>query len=284
MATIQANLGNTSIANFMLAGMKAAAPPVKPHYEAKDLYEKGGPKASDIKQGPIGDCWFLATLAAFANKRPDIIKNAIAYDPITSSFTVKIYRGEQLQKIIVTQEDIIDNKRRQGGSIMIYTGRESPAWPSIFEAAYAKMTDVNPRDGLDFGYGSLKGSQAKKAVQILTGSLGQDINFVKSVPRNEQAFTNSYGAIVITALGNGRPVTLSTKADHVIDGLHPSHAYTVEDIQKRGDDYVISLRNPWNHNIGVSEGTDRASAVMSFSLKALIRLGGVRNINVGPAR
>src|SRR5687767_6207754 len=72
-----------------------ARPQQTPRFEGNDLYGPGGnPRAADIDQDSIGDCYFVATIGALAEKQPDRIKNAIDYDPATGNYTVKLHKEE----------------------------------------------------------------------------------------------------------------------------------------------------------------------------------------------
>ena len=57
-----------------------------------------------------------------------------------------------IQYIHVTHAELADNIARHGGSRMDNTGKDQIAWPAVFETAYAKMFDSNPKDGLLEGY------------------------------------------------------------------------------------------------------------------------------------
>ena len=67
-------------------------PQSSPRFDEQDLYAGGQPRATDIQQDKIGDCYFVATLAAVAEKQPDRIQDAIKFDPATGNYTVTLHK------------------------------------------------------------------------------------------------------------------------------------------------------------------------------------------------
>jgi Calpain family cysteine protease len=270
-----------------------------PRFDAADLYGKSGPRASDIKQDALGDCFFVATLGAVANTKPNAIRNAISYNPKTGDFTVKLYQGGNIQNVTVSQADLKYNLARQGGSTVDKTGKDSPIWPAVMETAYAKVLDTNHKDGLKQGFDTLNsGGKARAALEVVTGSRGTDFTYSKGFLESQQATLDRLGKQAEAALANGRPLTLSTDPERDTrsligkfknetiqqDGLVDNHVYVVEGIKKSGDDYMVTLRNPWGTNTGVGEGKDVASATITVSLKDLVSTGGFEYFNAGSAR
>jgi Calpain family cysteine protease len=270
-----------------------------PRFDARDLYGKGGPKASDIKQDALGDCFFVATLGSVANAKPDTIRNAISYDSKTGNFTVKLYQNGKAQNVTISQADLTYNLARQGGSTVDNTGKDSPIWPAVMETAYAKVLDTNHKDGLKQGFDTLgSGGKARNALAVITGSRGTDFTYSKGFLEGQQTAIDRLGKQAEAALANGRPLTLSTdperdtrsllgkiKGDAIPqDGLVDNHVYVVEGIIKSGNDYLVTLRNPWGTNNGVGEGKDVASATITVSLRDLVNTGGFEYFNAGSAR
>ncbi len=278
------------------ASTRAAA---APRYTGGDLYGRGGPTASDIKQDQLGDCYFVATLGAMANKTPGAIRDAISYNPRTGNFSVKLYSNGKAETITVTQADLRYNIARQGGSRVDNTGGRGPIWPAVLETAYAKKLDTNHRDGLKQGFDTLgAGGKARNAMEVLTGSRGTDIVYSKGRYESDQNALDRLGKQAQAALANGRLLTLSTDPEKDTrsffdrltgqpikqDGLVDNHVYVVESVTKVGNDYQVTLRNPWGTNNGVGEGRDSASALITVNLSTLVKTGGLEYFNAGSAR
>jgi hypothetical protein len=138
----------------------------------------------------------------------------------------------------------------------------------------------------------------RNALAVITGSKGTDIVYSEGIFESQSSAVGKLGKKVEAALANGRPVTLSTDPEKDTrsllgkllgdaipqDGLADNHVYVVESITKVGNDYQVTLRNPWGNNLGVKEGKDTASATITVSLTNLVETGGLEYFNVGSAR
>ncbi len=269
-----------------------------PAYTDKTLYAAGGPKASDIRQDAMGDCYFVATLAAVAQERPQAIRNAISFDAKTSTFSVKLYDSAgKAQTIRVTQAEIANNVKRQGGSTMDNTGKTGPSWPAVMETAYAKMHDSNPKNGLNEGYKAIvNGGWPADAMRAVTGNAGTEAKFSQGLFETRGAALDRYGSQIDAALKADKPVTAWSVPERdsrgIIDklmggaipqdGLADNHVYSVQSISKdaRGD-WQVTLRNPWSHNVGVGEGKDVAAATIVVPLDTLVSTGGLESFRIG---
>jgi hypothetical protein len=89
----------------------------EPRFTQEHLYSGSGPsevpRAQDINQDNLNDCYFVAPLAGLANLQPQRIKDAISYDANTGNFTVTMYRDNagkaEPVKVEVTQAELLDN-------------------------------------------------------------------------------------------------------------------------------------------------------------------------------
>jgi hypothetical protein len=254
-------------------------------FDASDLYgPSGNPSEQDIQQNSIGDCYFVATLGAVADQQPGRIKNAISFDPNTGNFNVRMYKPDGTAVTIpVSQQDILDNKSRGGGSKLDNGG--GPIWPAVMETAYAKMNDGNWSDGLAQGYNKIgAGGFGRDGMVAVTGSKGTDL-----VPANIWFFPTSLKSDILfnqvsAALAQGKAVTLSTDPEQSgQDGLVDNHVYIVDRIYKDASGAVkVELRNPWGNNLNAGEGTNWSGAGLIVDLNSLINTKGLECFNVGP--
>lgn len=275
-------------------------------FDAQDLYVGGGPKATDIDQDSLGDCYFVATLGAIADKQPDRIKDAIKFDPATGNYTVTLHEKEwgwlppgfqtKEVKVQVTQQEVEDNLKRGGGSTVDNNpGADKPIWPAVMETAYAKMHDDNPADGLAQGYKEINGGKAYNAMFALTGTEGENLKPLGML--GPQTNAEVMEKQISKALAEGKPVTLSTDPENRSlwetitgdkgkqDGLVDNHVYVVERVYKDSNGEVkVELRNPWGNNNNVGEGKDTPNATITVNVKDLIDTGGLEYVNVGPAK
>src|SRR5690606_35042859 len=147
-------------------------PPVEPTpvsertYDESSLYGSSGrPVPTDIDQDALGDCYYVATLAAIAGKTPERIEQAISYNEDTGNFTVELYNGDEWVTVEVSQAEIQDNIKRSGGSTVDNGNTNGAIWPAVMEVAYAKVLggDLEP------GYRELEGGKSRDAFEAVSG-------------------------------------------------------------------------------------------------------------------
>lgn len=250
------------------------APPLAPPIDTlggqhrwtdKDLYPHD-PSAADVKQDSVGDCYLDATMGAIANANPQWIKDRIQFDDQTGTFDVTLWDGQEWKHIGVTQADI-DTDIKHNGASWLDNGRPDAAlWPTVLESAYAKLKypDRDLADALGNDVGIGQGGYAKDALEALTGNRGTVIN------PEAVWFTNQHIDQAISgALADHQPVTISTTPEGA--PLAQSHVYVVEGISGTGSDAMVTLRNPWETNIGTP--IDTPDALVTVRLGDLIGSG-----------
>ncbi|UVO13616.1 C2 family cysteine protease [Mycobacterium sp. SVM_VP21] len=234
-------------------------------WTGKDLYPHD-PTAADVKQDSVGDCYLDATMGAVANANPQWIKDRIHFDDETGNFDVTLWDGHEWKRIDVTQADIDTDINHHGASWLDNGRPDAALWPTVLESAYAKLKypgkDLADAIGNEVGIG--QGGYAKDAMEALTGNRGTVIN-----PENVW-FTNQHIDQAISgALANHQPVTISTSSQGA--PLTQSHVYVVEDVSGAGSDAMVTLRNPWETNIGTP--IDTPDALVTVRLGDLIGSG-----------
>lgn len=212
------------------------------HYEPASgpLFVKGV-EADDVAQGKIGDCFFLAALAAVAKVRPAEVRRAV-HDNLNGTYTVTFKekaRGGVVRDVTVTVD--ADLPRTRDGKVAFGRGLDrtddgrSELWPSIYEKAYATY-----RRG---GYKAIdQGGYADKALFTLTGRPAKQELLADVRP-------DALWKKLEAATRDGRPVVTCTFADpdHAkkVRGradearLIGEHAYTLTGVsEKKGVRYV----------------------------------------------
>jgi hypothetical protein len=122
------------------------------------------PKGSDTAQGGLGDCFFVASMAAVANAAPGLITDMIRYDPKKKTHTVRFFEesGRGAAKPIYIEVDGFLPTSRDSRNDPSYAGDPGgKMWPAIVEKAYAKWKG---------GYHVLgEGGTGEEAMTALTG-------------------------------------------------------------------------------------------------------------------
>ncbi len=248
LTTATAGLGDPAFAQATQDGPFPQDSGGTPHrYTDKDLYPHD-PTAADVHQDTIGDCYLDSTMGAIANANPQWIKDRIRYDDKTGTFDVTLWDGQEWKHIPVTQDDIDTNIGHHGASWLDNDKPDAPLWPAVLESAYAKLKAPNDNlgDALQNVIG--KGGYPQDALEALTGNRGTSIN-----PQTVWLTNQHIDQSIATALANHQPVTITTTPQGV--PLEQSHVYVVEGISGTGSDARVTLRNPWEHNLGTPENT-----------------------------
>jgi hypothetical protein len=201
--------------------------------------------ANDVKQGAIGNCYFVAQLAAQAKADPSVIENLIK-DNGDGSFTVSLYLKDKRQPWKRTKTDIV-------------VSSEFPTSNGT-SAAYAKPGDVG-KDGAELWVMLIEKAFAKYAghYEEIRGKKTSDgdvfgmMTGVSSGYRQMSSLTSeALLKLCEGAVKEGKPVSfgaINTSASEEEQrgakaaGVVLNHAYALEgvDVGKR----TISLRNPW---------------------------------------
>lgn len=98
-----------------------------------ELFE-GEPEYNDVEQGGVGDCYFLASLSAFAKTNPNIIKQSIV-DIGDGTYIVRFYRGGN--PVYLKIDGDLPTISNVGGSFLYFARIRSGAWVALLEKAYA---------------------------------------------------------------------------------------------------------------------------------------------------
>jgi hypothetical protein len=186
-----------------------------------------GPTMSDVNQGSVGDCYFLAPLQSMALMQPAKLQE-LAVDLGDGTYAV------QFQRNGTTSYVRVDGDLPAGyfdGLAYAHPTNGGPMWTAIMEKAYALFrTGANTYDSLnwgwtgttfsDFGVGSFMFSSSNGATSIWT-----------------QLTTALAGKKAVAAITNG---TIASSAP-----LIGSHAYSVVSTSIIGGVQYLTLRNPW---------------------------------------
>ena len=207
-------------------------------------FVNGQPKfsASDIRQGSVGDCWFLSAVAVVAERRPDLIRdiffsqNKIAARNTGSDgkYTVRLFIDGDWRSVLV--DNFLPTKPKPKPKKSSSRPRRArtdaapqPAyskaagnqiWVPILEKAYAKVHG---------SYRGISGGFIHEALLDLTGCPTESIEF------NSPEFdSEATWARLLSFHEAGFPVGISTGRDPTLrgTGLVGSHAYSILDVRE----------------------------------------------------
>uniref|UniRef100_A0A670I0U7 Calpain-3 n=1 Tax=Podarcis muralis TaxID=64176 RepID=A0A670I0U7_PODMU len=194
---------------------------------------------SDICQGELGDCWFLAAIACLTLHE----KLLFRVIPREQTF-IKDYAGIfhfQFWRYGNWVEVIIDDRLPTYGSQLVFTksSQQNEFWSALLEKAYAKLHG---------SYEALKGGNTTEAMEDFTGGVTEFYE-IKDVPKDiykimKHAFER--GSLMACSIELEVPMLFERR---MTNGLVTGHAYSVtavEEITFKGDKLkLVRLRNPW---------------------------------------
>jgi len=187
--------------------------------------------SSQVYQGSVGDCWFLASLSAVVQNDPEFIRQHMQQNA-DGTWTVTMYRDGKPVEITVTP-DVPENS---GGG-----PNGEPNWVSIYEKAAASF----------FGgdYEDIDGDYPKVALGAITGKAPEETGELDLAQIRDR-------------LNNG-PVVVTTEREHTwwpfddeVDDTRivPGHAYSVDRVEEHDGQMMIHVVNPWGPDGGSMAG------------------------------
>ncbi len=190
-----------------------------------------GPAPSDINQGGVGDCFFLAAIAAFANQQPGTILNS-AVDLGDGTYAVQFYSNGS--PVFVR----VNNTFTTGGwngLNFAHPGANNTIWAMVMEKAFCWF-----RNGSNT-YSSISGGWM--------GEVYTDLN-APSTMITPSAFSDTQlFNMLSTDLQDNVPVTFCTFGS--VSGESPApdlvscHAYTLLGTKTVNGVNEYIVRNPW---------------------------------------
>jgi hypothetical protein len=206
---------------------------------------KGRPDLTDIDQGDLGDCWFLASLGAIAQSDPEWIGRHIR-DNGDGTYTVTLYdrQGDgdyEPVEITVDGDFPVD---ADGDPVYSQAASGNETWAMIYEKAFAQWKG---------GYSDIEGGWGDDGMEAIYG------REFDSLDPGDMSDDDLVWQL------NQDPVTVGTKnparlGDWVLpwdrdlvdefDDLNvvDSHVYTVKGTFERDGQTYVDLYNPWGHD------------------------------------
>jgi hypothetical protein len=220
-----------------------------------ELFGPGGPSFTDVRQGGIGDCWLLASLAEVAARRPEDIQSMFLnnYD---GTYTVRFFNGSTPDFVTV------DSELPQYGFDGLVSGSDGNTilWVALAEKAYAQENAAgwlpcnNPGINSYQALSWLNDSKIPSVIPALTG-LPEDPSLPLKL--NPGSLTNAWQAGQLILLGTGDmgnwPQWITDKNNNTVT-LVSSHVYAVVGYDSSSQQFTVF--NPWGVNGGIEKLPD----------------------------
>ncbi|XP_018411999.1 PREDICTED: calpain-8-like [Nanorana parkeri] len=196
-----------------------------------------GANRADVRQGSLGDCWFLCSIASLTLNE-ECLNRVVPVDQSFNNyagiFHFKFWQYGQWVDVVV--DDRLPTKK--GKLLFVKSTAACEFWSALLEKAYAKLNG---------SYEALKGGLPLEALEDFTGGVGE-LYYFENLP-------NNLFQIIRNALKTKSLVTCSTKSDSgsgeivVKTNVVKNHAYSLtgaEEVSYRGDKVqIVRVRNPW---------------------------------------
>lgn len=209
------------------------------------LFE-GNIEPNDIKQGALGDCWFMCALSSIA-EFDTLVKELFLQEEVSPQGVYQIRLCKNGNWITVTVDDYFPC-RPQGGPV--YSQGHGPElWVLLLEKAFAKVHG---------SYHQIKGGWPFEAMMDLTGSPYKDIRFADKGVQDQISDGSLFDYLLDCDINNFIMSCSTAGEDHFTEsggkpvnniGLVPGHAYTLISVvkTKREGHRLCQIRNPWGN-------------------------------------
>lgn len=211
-----------------------------------------------IRQGIVGDCYFLAALASVAASNPAMIKWMI--QPMDNKYYQVIFAGSMTTPIVVPEPTAVE--------LALYAKvSEFGIWPAVLEKAYGQYLLNHRKTKMLIPAAAADAAESTyEAFDLITGQTGH----WEALPllSNEQLKN-----ILDSAFKEKRSVaagTFSSKTGYTQDAKLPSqHAYSVLGWNSRKEELVI--RNPWGRVSDQSNELENEDGIFTINLNVFRR-------------
>lgn len=203
----------------------------------KPVLFESGLDSDDIKQGGLGDCWFLSAISVMCKKQD--IAQGVFVDPSAAQYGVYVVKFHKNGKVVEVAVDDRLPCNASGKPAFASSTQVNELWVSIIEKAFAKMYH---------NYESIEAGFTDQALADLTGGIAMRIEFGK----DKQIITS--GSLWKTLIqyreagylmGAGTPSGSDAPENASGLGIVQGHAYSLLDVQECDGHKLVKLRNPW---------------------------------------
>lgn len=196
----------------------------------------------DVKQGSLGDCYWIAGMAAVAQANPEAIRKIIKENGDGTYDVTLRWNGRPKTVKVDGQFPTRGSGGMAYAEVGDTVGGKSELWPALLEKAWAVLNNGASKPG----YEQIEGGHPGEAVEAITGKASTDFD-----PRTmSEARILS---VVNAALDKKQALTCATLADEDVTndlkkdfdkyGFYANHCYTFYEVDVDGG--TLKLRNPW---------------------------------------
>jgi len=223
-------------------------------YTAYDapLFSAGGPLASEVSQGSVGDCYLLAAMIDVADDYSSLLESMFT-DNGNGTWGVRFYAPND-DPLYVTVNNVLP-------SSSLGDATSGALWVSLIEKAYVEW-EVHYKGEMN-QYNAIDGGDSR-SMQAL---MGRSSTYYTSTKYTLDAWSTTVKNTVISALNSGQEVMLGSGSayydlDNGKQDLVGSHMFAVLGFDVAKDQFI--LQNPWG-----SDGGSTWNGVFDLSITEL---------------
>jgi len=202
------------------------------------IWGEAGPQCDDVKQGALGTCYFMATLAAIGHSQPHLIKhmfkNKVAH--AIGLYMTRWWLGGKPVNVIVDTYLPCDKKQKIA---FAQPAQSSSFWPAILEKSWAKL------------FRSYMGINAGFPWEALAAITGVPVDIVSNtnvpVDRTDGSARDLWSYLVDAAKKQYPILALSGFVG--AHGLVGEHVWAVLNASTVDGERRLHMYNPWGFNI-----------------------------------
>jgi hypothetical protein len=204
---------------------------------------------TDIRQGGLGDCYFLASLAETALKNPSAITSMFIVNG-DGTYTVRFMNGAKAEYVTVDSQLPTDSYGRFVFDLMgqSATNPANKLWGALAEKAYVQINECGWIRPASWGggqnvYTAISGGYMYMAMGQITGQA--TVSFVYA--------SNTTFDTMAAAFNSGKSIAFGSKGTPANSNLVVGgHAYAVASVNTT--QRTVTLFNPWGLNNGHDSG------------------------------
>jgi calpain family cysteine protease len=213
---------------------------------AGTLFGSGGPKYTDVHQGAVGDCYFVATLGETALRSPATITSMFIVNG-DGTYSVRYYQNGVAHYVTVDSQ-----LPTYGGGHFLYANMGGLAsnssnvlWVALAEKAYVQMNESGWLRPSSWGgginaYSAIAGGLFTDAARQIANRAGS--NYTVSGAGDDTALAN--------AVSSGKLIGFASASQPTNSQVVGNHQYIV--IAYNTSTKTVTLFNPWGINNGSS--------------------------------
>ncbi|CAD8203099.1 unnamed protein product [Paramecium pentaurelia] len=213
----------------------------------------------DIKQGILGDCYFLSSISTIACRWPEVIKDLFISQRVNNEklYAVRLCLDGEW-KVVILDDFIPVNSQ---GNPAFSKNAGSEMWVALLEKAWAKM---------NIDYTDIEGGDPREVIKSITGGPTW-IVFTNAADFKQQLQKCSDMKCVMTS------GTFGSNPNYTNYGLEPGHAYSLLKVYNvthptKGEVTLLKIRNPWGNKEWNGDWSD-GSSLWTEDLKQQVKFG-----------